>query len=266
MTFFHVIPLNPPAPYLGGKKRLADKLTARLERIPHKVYAEPFFGLGGVFFRRSLVPSAEVINDASNDVYNLFRVVQKHYRELLHVLRFQTSGRANFNDFARQNPETLTDVERAARFLYLQKTCFGGKVTGRNYGVKTDVTLFNIKNVRTHVLKLHERLANVSIENLDYADFIERYDSPQTLFYLDPPYWGCENDYGASLFNKNDFIRLAGLLGNLSGRFVLSLNDTAGVRETFAAFNIDSVETMYSIAKNKNQTVKEVIISNADTH
>jgi DNA adenine methylase len=95
---------------------------------------------------------------------------------------------------------------------------------------------------------LHERLAGVVIEQLAYADVIRRYDGPETLFYLDPPYWGCEADYGAGVFARADFERLADQLSGISGRFILSINDTAGAREVFGRFSFVEVETTWTIA------------------
>lgn len=259
--FESVTPISPPAPYLGGKKNLAEQLIYYIQATPHKSYAEPFFGMGGVFFRRSRVPKGEIINDISHDVFNLFRVVQRHYRELVHVMRFQMSSRRAFELFLRTNPDLLTDIERAARFYYLQKLAFGGKIMNRCFGVDADHSRFNIRQLKKHLLKLHERLAGVTVECLHYSDFIRRYDGPDLLFYLDPPYWGCEDDYGKLVFGRDDFTQLAEQLSQIKGKFILSLNDTEGVREVFAQFHIQSVETVYSISGQQKQ-VGEVIISN----
>jgi site-specific DNA-adenine methylase len=77
----------------------------------------------------------EVINDISADVVNLFRLLQRHFQQLLDVLKWQVCSRAEFERLMAVDPATLTDLERAVRFLYLQRTAFGGKVTGRNFGV-----------------------------------------------------------------------------------------------------------------------------------
>jgi DNA adenine methylase len=117
--------------------------------------------------------------------------------------------------------------------------------------------------VQRRLLKaIHRRLAGVVIECLPYDEAIARYDRPGALFYLDPPYWACEDDYGPGLFHRGDFARLAGILAGLKGRFILSLNDTNGVRETFKAFEIESVETVYSIGTaDRGAAAAEVIIS-----
>jgi DNA adenine methylase len=114
-----VAPVLPVAPWLGGKRNLAKRLTAVIDRVPHKTYCEPFVGMGGIFLRRKMRPRAEVINDYGRDVSNLFRILQRHYPQFLEVLRFQLTTRAEFNRLVDTDPNTLTDLERAARFLYL---------------------------------------------------------------------------------------------------------------------------------------------------
>jgi DNA adenine methylase len=90
----------------------------------------------------------------------------------------------------------------------------------------------------------------------------KRYDRTDTLFYLDPPYWGCEDDYGKALFVRDDFDRLEGVLKGIQGRFILSLNDVQEVRELFSAYHIEAVRTRYSINGGKQKQVGEVLISN----
>lgn len=94
--------------------------------------------------------------------------------------------------------------------------------------------------------ELHERLAPVQIERLPYATFIAKYDRPGTLFYLDPPYWGNEQDYGDG-FDRADFERLAEQLAGIRGQFILSINDTAGAREVFGRFEVEEAQTTYGI-------------------
>jgi DNA adenine methylase len=91
--------------------------------------------MGGVFFRRDERPNSEVINDWSEDVSTFFRVLQRHYQPFMDMLRWQITTRAGFEKLAALPPESLTDLERSARFLYLQRLAFGGKVRGRNFGV-----------------------------------------------------------------------------------------------------------------------------------
>lgn len=109
----------------------------------------------------------------------------------------------------------------------------------------------------------HDRLSGVTIERLPWAAFIKRYDRTGTLFYLDPPYFGCENDYGKDMFERAEFDQMADMLRNLKGKFVLSLNDHEEVRRIFSGFRIDEAEVKYSISSTqKGKTFGEVIITN----
>lgn len=247
-TLTPVSPTLPVAPWLGGKRNLAKRVCALLDTIPCTTYAEPFVGMGGIFLRRTSRPKAEVINDYGRDVANLFRILQRHYVAFLDVLRFQLTTRAEFNRLVDTNPDTLTDLERAARFVYLQRTAFGGKVSGRNFGVSIDrPARFNLTTLEPMLEDLHSRLSGVIIECLDFGEFIRRYDGAGTLFYLDPPYWGCEGDYGKALFARADFQRLADTLQACKGSFVLSINDVPEIRDLFAWARIEEVKTTYTI-------------------
>jgi DNA adenine methylase len=242
-----VAPIAPVAPYLGGKRNLAARVAAVLAGVAHDTYVEPFVGMGGVFFRRDRRPRAEVINDASRDVATLFRVLQRHYVPLMDLLRWQVTSRAEFERLRAAEPDTLTDLERAARFLYLQRLAFGGKVRGRTFGVAPDrPARFDVTQLAALLDDAHARLASVVIECLPYQECLRRYDRSGTLFYLDPPYEGCEGDYGPA-FSPADWPCLAGLLSSLRGRFVMSINDTPMIRDVFGRFEMTEVETTYTI-------------------
>ncbi|MEG3085748.1 DNA adenine methylase [Sphingomonas sp. PB4P5] len=262
-TLNFVRPVAPAAGYIGGKRNLASRLVAMIEGVDHDGYAEPFVGMGGIFLRRRSRPKVEVINDVSGDVATFFRVLQRHYPYMLDMLRFRVASRAEFERLKAVPPESLTDLERAVRFLYLQRLAFGGKVNGRHFGVdKTQGARFNVSKLEPILADIHERLAGVVIEQLGYADFIRRYDRAGMLFYLDPPYWGCETDYGQDVFGRDDFARLADQLGAIAGKFVLSINDTPGAREVFAAFNLDEAATTYTVGSGPARRVGELIIRN----
>jgi DNA adenine methylase len=257
-----VAPVRPVAPYIGGKRNLSRRITDLIETIPHRTYAEVFVGMGGVFLRRRSRPQAEVINDWSRDVHNLYRVLQEHYAYFLDQLRFRITTRAEFERLVIVDPDTLTDLQRAVRFLYLQRLAFGGKVAGRNFGVDHHrPSRFDVTRLTPMLEDLHERLAGVVVERLPWRAFIERYDTPETLFYLDPPYFGCEGDYGADMFSRVEFGEMAAALEQLQGRFILSLNDRPEVRATFAAFKIEAVQTSYGLTGKGATPAAEVIVT-----
>lgn len=262
MTAKTPVPATAPiAPWLGGKRNLARRLCALIDADVHATYAEPFVGMGGVFLRRTSRPRAELINDAQRDVYNLFRVLQEHYVAFLDLMRFQITTQANFNRLVGVDPATLTDMQRAARFLFLQRLAFGGKVSGRNFGLAADrPARFNLTTLEADLEALHSRLSGVTVMCLDYAEFIARVDHKGALFYLDPPYWGCEGDYGKTLFGRDRFEQMAKQLGALKGRFILSLNDVPEVREIFARFQIEEVTTTYTIASKGAQPERRELV------
>lgn len=244
-----VRPVLPVAPYIGGKRNLSRRLVGIIDSIPHQLYAEPFVGMGGVFFRRTRRPRKEVINDISTDVVNLFRLLQRHYQQLLDVLKWQICSRAEFDRLIGLDPGHLTDLERAVRFLYLQRTAFGGKVHGQSFGVtRTNPARFDLTKLVPMLEDVHERLCGVDIERLPYAELVARYDTPGTLFYLDPPYHGCEDDYGQGVFSEPDYEGLRCLLEGIQGRFILSINDTPTMRRVFGGFDIQPVELSYRIS------------------
>lgn len=256
-----VQPVRPPAAYIGGKRNLSRRLVQLIGQTPHTLYGEPFVGMGGVFFRRDRVPQVEIVNDISADVANLFRILQRHYQAFLDHLKWQLTTRAEFVRLQATDPTTLTDIERAARFLYLQRTTFGGRVVGRTFGVsRTAPARFDLTKLVPVLEDVHERLARVVIEQLPYADLITRYDSPGALFFVDPPYVGNEGDYGDGVFSPADFERLRGLLGALKGRFILTINDHPIARRTFGDFAIEEVDLTYRIS-GQATAARELVIT-----
>ena len=93
---------------------------------------------------------------------------------------------------------------------------------------------------------------------------IELFDKPETFFYLDPPYFGCENYYGDGIFSRDDFKKLSDILKTLKGKFILSINDHPKTREIFKGFKIAKVKTNYNAGAwiGKNKPVTELLISN----
>lgn len=258
-----VAPLRGVAPYVGGKRQLASTIIGIIEATPHTAYVEPFVGMGGVFFRRRERPRLEVINDVSADVATLFRVLQRHFVPFVDMLRWQLTTRAEFERLVTTDPQTLTDLERAARFFYLQKTAFGGKVTGQNFGVSPgERAPFDVTRIVPELEDYHLRLAGVVIERLPYGQLIPRYDRPDTLFYLDPPYLGSEHYYGQP-FARADFEALASLLKGIKGRFVLSINDHPETRRIFRHFSVRKVPVSYSVrGRGASTKARELIVTN----
>jgi len=208
-----------------------------------------------------LPSNVEVLNDIDFDIVNFFRVCQWHYEELVRYLRFCLVSRRLHELHRATDPATLTDIQRAGRFFYLQKNSFGGLVAKQNYhyGV-TQPSNFNPGRIPEIIEQAHRRLARVQIESLPYGLILEKYDRPTTLFYLDPPYW--ERRLYHHNFTEQDFIEMEKRLHQLTGRFVLSLDDNPEVRKLFRHWSIRRVELAYTAQRTVGKLYGEVLITN----
>jgi DNA adenine methylase len=255
---FFCLDMIGPLPYIGGKRAIAKQIIAVFPE--HKTYVEAFAGGAQVFFHKE--PSkVEVLNDLDGEMVNFFRVCQQHYEELLRYLRFMLVSREWHELLKATDPRSLTDIQRAARHLYLLKNSYAGLI--RNFNYKVHVVQqpgLNPDRLAETLEETHKRLARVQIENLPYEKMLERFDGTETLFYLDPPY------FGLSLYRHNlttaDFEDMAERLKGIRGKFVLSLNDVTDVRRIFKGFKFREIELHYTAQKKAGRRYKEVLITN----
>ncbi|EIZ1729840.1 DNA adenine methylase [Salmonella enterica] len=249
----------PIVPWIGGKRRLAKHI---LPLFPaHTCYVEPFCGAAALYFLK--VPSkTEVINDINGELVNLYRVVKHHLEEFVRQFKWALVSRQIYKWLQDTPEETLTDIQRAARFYYLQKQAFGGKVADHTFGTSTtSAPRFNLLRIEEELSMAHLRLSRTLIEHLDWYQCIERYDRPHTLFYCDPPYWGTEG-YGVD-FPIGNYIRMAALARSIKGKMIISVNDIPEMRQAFNGLNIQSVDISYNLKVTGKATPrKELVICN----
>jgi DNA adenine methylase len=183
--------INSPFKWVGGKSRLRKRIVALLP--PHTCYVEPFAGAAWVLFAKP--PSdVEVLNDIDRELVNFFRVVKEKPEELIASFEWELVSRAEFERLADLDPSQLTDVQRAHRFYYLIMAGWGGELDYPRF--QTSITdgghgnrlIGALKTLRERLRPVHERLRTVIIENLDWQECMERYDRPNTVMYIDPPY------------------------------------------------------------------------------
>lgn len=250
---------SPIIPWIGGKRRLAELLISRFP--PHSCYVEVFAGGAAVYFARNPA-DVEVLNDVNGDLVNLYRVVRHHLEEFVRQFKWALSSRQVFEWTKVTRPETLTDIQRAARFFYLQQQSFGGRVDGQNWGTATTAPSINLLRIEENLSAAHLRLAcGTYIEQLDWAACIERYDRPHTLFYLDPPYWQTEG-YGVP-FGWEQYELMAEKLRQIKGKAVVSLNDHPDIRRCFAGYDMETFKIDYTVGGGANRAERsEVIIYN----
>ncbi len=207
---------------------------------------------------------AEVINDINVDLVTLYRVVQHHLEEFVRYFRWALVSREEFERLKRVDASTLTDIQRAARFYYVVRTGFSAKINSPTFGMSTDRgPALNLLRIEEELSAAHLRLTRVYVENMRFAPLIDRYDRMHTFFYVDPPYYGCEDDYGKGVFDRKDFAVLAERLAAVKARFIMSINDTAEIRKLFTGFQIRKVTTRYRIgAADRSKHVRELLIMN----
>jgi DNA adenine methylase len=252
---------SPIIPWMGGKRRLADRLIPLFP--PHECYVEVFAGGAALFFMRPQPAPAEVLNDINGELVNLYRVVQNHLEELVRQFKWALSSRQIFEWHKVTRPETLTDIQRAARFFYLQHHAFGGKVSGQTFGTATTGPAINLLRIEENLSAAWQRLSGTYIENLSWLDCAERYDRPHTFHYMDPPYWKTAG-YGV-YFPFEQYERMADFMRRCKGRVMVSINDHPDIRQAFAGLHLESLEIQYTTANQRTAKAKssqELVIMN----
>lgn len=256
---------EPIVPWIGGKRRLAERLIRLFPQ--HSCYVEPFAGAAAVLFAKQ--PSdVEVLNDVNGELVNLYRVVQHHLEEFVRQFKWALSSRAMFKWMQLQPSAPLTDIQRAARFYYLQVNAYGAKLEHQTWGTATTTPPgLNLLRLEEQLSAAHLRLASVYVENLDWRECVTRYDRPHSLFYMDPPYWDTEG-YGVP-FTIEQYALMAQAMREIRGRAVLSVNDHPAMREAFAGFPIETIDITYQVGgtsrgQNHNADRRELVIFSWD--
>lgn len=240
------IPNKSLFPRAGGKRYIAKRL---IELFPSNytelTYVEPFVGGGGMFFRKQK-STQEIINDLDTSVYAVFNEVKN--RNINDEVNRQSISKEHFYEVLIDNPNPVRIVERLKVSFLANGTSYDRTKAVR--GIKTDFSIF------------HRRLNNVTILNEDFKTVIAQFDSPDTFFYLDPPY----NQPTKNKRLYDNYVEpneLLDTIRQIKGMFMLSYNDTAENRELFKEFNIQLINTLYSqTANTPNRNVTELVITN----
>lgn len=248
--------MNSFIPWIGGKKLLRKEIVSRFPQEKISKYVEVFGGAGWVlFYKDTDSKQQEIFNDYNSELINLYRCAKYHSQELKRECNLLLNSREMFVDFKSQlKAGGLTDIQRAARYLYLIKVSFGADKD--SYGCSNKNVYYAIDMLED----ISRRLQKVTIENQSYEVLIKHYDKENVLFYLDPPYYETEDYYG-DLFNKDDHEKLRDILKSIKGRFILSYNDCAYIRELYKDFYIETVSRNHNL-KSDSSKYKEVIIRN----
>ncbi len=248
----------PIVPWMGGKRRLAKHIIPLFP--DHRTYVEPFCGGAGLFFYKQEAP-VEVLNDINGDLVNLYRVIKHHLEEFTRHFKWALVSRQEFMTLKKMDPAALTDIQRAARFFYLQKMAFGSKPTSQTFGISAvSPPRLNLLRIEEDLSQAHLRLARTYIEHLDWEACVKRYDRSCTLLYMDPPYWGTAG-YGVD-FPLKEYDRMATLAKTIKGKMIISVNDIPEMREAFKGLNMEQVGINYTVGSSNKQKSSELIIRN----
>ncbi len=189
--------MRSPLVWLGGKGRLAERITPLLPKPErHLTYVEPFCGGASILFSRHPA-GIEVINDANGDLVHFFKTLRDDGDALREYLQGTPYSREVFEDWREvRDTASLPPIERAARFFIMSRASFmaAGATGGGhkpNWGfarMDDNRARAAMKLVDEDLLKVRDRLRRVYIEHSDALEVIARFDAPQTVFYCDPPY------------------------------------------------------------------------------
>jgi len=258
---------EPFVNWVGGK-RSALEFIKKYIPTEFKTYYEPFVGGGAMFF--DLKPKTAVLSDLNFDLINAYKVVQNNVEELITSLEVHepNNNKSYFHMIKDKinNDENINKVERAAMFIYINKTCFKSlyRLTKKNklsstYGYRKNALILNKENLRACSLQLKK--TSICHQNYDSikpnsGDFV----------YLDPPYHNCIQEYTIEKFNESDQKQLKLFCDDLKNKnvdFALSNSDTEFIRDLYKDYKIielDLYNTFYSKPFSKRPKRKEVLI------
>lgn len=222
---------------------------------------EVFCGGAALYFLRPVPAQTEVINDINGELVNLYRVVQHHMEKFVRQFKWAISSRHIFKWQQMARP----DIQRAARFFYLQQHAFSGKVTGQTFGTATTGPAINLCRIEENLSAACLRLGGTYVENLPWQDCMKCYDRPHSFFYLDPSYWQTEG-YGVD-FGFEQYEQMAEVMRSCKDKVMVSINDHPNIRRMFNRFNMMGLDTKYAIgnAHGNVQASKELVSTNRDT-
>ena len=216
--------MRTPITYYGGKQRIAPDIISMIPK--HKIYCEPFFGGGAVFFVKPKT-GIEVINDHDNKLINFYLCVQNRFDELQEFIQNTLHSEAMYyhaKDIWNERVEA-SEIEKAWAIWMITNGSFAGSMHGGwkwCNGTTGGHTGTFIKGKRNEFSEqLHRRLDNVQISCRDALRIIQDRDTPETFFYLDPPYPGC-NQQHYSGYTEENLEELLSLLSTMKGKFILS--------------------------------------------
>lgn len=264
---------KPFLKWAGGKTQLLHELISRMP-ASYNVYFEPFIGGGALYFAVS--PEEAVIADINEDLVNVYNVVRDNPEELLEALSGYVNDKDFYYEVRGQDQNTLSPIERAARLIYLNRTCFNGLYRVNKNG-QFNVPFANYKNPNIvqseRIMAASNTLHKTQVFNASFEKVLVNAKKGDFI-YLDPPYYPKDvysdfKRYNKEQFHENDHQRLAALYNELSDRgcyVMLSNSDTPFTRDLYKKWRVDTVyaKRMINSDSSKRGEVTEIIVTNYD--
>ncbi len=268
----------PVLKWVGGKRQLLGTLTPLL---PQRIitYCEPFVGGGALLFH--LQPNTAYVNDINGDLIRVYNVIKSDVESLIAALQ-EYKNEADFfyavRDWDRDKEKysSLSDVQKAARILYLNKTCYNGLFRVNNagefnspFGNYRNPNIVNAPTLRA--VNSYLNTATVHLSSTDYAEVLKTLPK-WTFVYLDPPYDPVSDtssftSYSKGGFSRNDQIRLRECCDDLNAKglkFMLSNSATDFIKKQYSAYHITVVQAKRTVNSDstKRGEVDEVVVRN----
>jgi len=254
--------------YMGGKSNLLKPLLSILPE--HVVYVEVFGGAGNLLLNKKPVHN-EIINDVDDDIVNLFTVVSRddtfeQFNKIIQSLPYSRTVHQKMWEILKEpfeyNPFE-PNVRRAVAYYYFKNSSVASTGSFRVTRSGNHVISISYANKLDKLKQVRERLRKVIVEHVDFEECIRKYDTPDTLFFLDPPYLNAEHYYKHG-FTIEDHKRLLNLLPTIKGKFILTTYRNElyeNALRNFYCLTVSNVKHSAAYMKKKNR-VEECIYTN----
>jgi len=251
--------IKAPFARIGGKHFQKKDVLKQFPKIDtYDIYVEPFLGAGNILLNAPVVKTM-IGADTDTNIINFFNDIKKVNQEQINTLNFKASKK-KFDEIKKRIKNknySKTPIERIYDYLYIIYNSYGAKglAYDRQNRHSTGITFKKNFNV------LKDKLKDFKIMKSDFKNTINKYDSPTTFFYLDPPYYDTTTSgYETGNINHEE---LAELLRNIKGKFLMTHNDTPYIRKLYKEYKFKKFKSIQSIGKDAGANiVNEVFIKN----
>jgi len=252
----HKEPLSPLVKWSGGK---SDEIDEILKYIPQEydMYLEPFIGGGALYFH--LNPEKAVINDIHPELVKLYKTIGSGGASAIKT--FMTAHPNTEDEYYKvRDLEPTTDVESAARFYYLRKTCFRGMLRYNSSG-KFNIPYGKYKKINYEDLDnpdYVELLGRTTVLNGDFMNIFTSYNSPNNFMFLDPPYDSVFTDYGYCVFGKPEQERLAAAFKATQIKCLMVIGETDYIKELYKDYIVGRYPKKYKFKIHSGRVGEEI--------